>query len=128
MNWLKSKFGKDEDGNATVEFVLWLPLIVGILVGAFDLNIMLMTQSNMYSVARDTARRVATGEMTSSTGETYALSQLNYMGFDYSVDITDGADVVVDIKTTLSNVAVLGVMGGEGTYALDAAVTMRSEQ
>jgi len=128
MNWLLSKFRKDEGGTATVEFVLWLPLIAGIIVGAFDLNIMLMTQSNMYTVARDTARRVSTGELTTTTGKAYALAQLNYMGFDYGVDITDSTDVVVAIKTTLSNVAVLGVMGGEGKYNLTATVTMRSEQ
>jgi len=128
MNWLWSKFRKDEGGTATVEFVLWLPLIAGIIVGAFDLNIMLMTQSNMYTVARDTARRVSTGEFTATTGKAYALKQLNYMGFDYGVDITDNTDVVVAIKTTLSNVAVLGVMGGEGKYNLTATVTMRSEQ
>ena len=45
MKWLRSRFRKDEGGNATVEFVLWLPLIMGIVVGAFDLNIMLMTQA-----------------------------------------------------------------------------------
>jgi len=128
MKWLLSKFRNDDRGNATVEFVLWLPLIMGIVVGSFDLNIMLMTQNNMYTVARDTARRVSTGDMTAAAAKAYALKQLNYMGFDYGVDITDGTDVVVAINTTLSNVAVLGVMGGEGSYALKAKVTMRSEQ
>ncbi len=122
------KFGADERGNATVEFVLWLPLIMGIIVGSFDLNIMLMTQNNMYTVARDTARRVSTGELSAVAAKKYALKQLNYMGFKYGVDITKGTDVVVAINTTLSNVAVLGVMGSEGSYALKAKVTMRAEQ
>jgi Flp pilus assembly pilin Flp len=128
MKWLRSKFLKDQEGNATVEFVLWLPLIAGIIVGAFDLNIVLMTQSNMWSVARDVARRVSTGEMSAATGQTYALERLDYMGFEYGVDITDGDDVVVSINTFLSNVATIGVMGGMGQYAITATVTMRSEQ
>ncbi len=122
------RFAKNDEGNATVEFVLWLPLIMGIIVGAFDLNIVLMTQSNMWTVARDTARRVAIGELDASTGQAYALSQLTYMNFKYGVDITVGDNVVVDIKTFLSNVAVLGSMGAMGNYAIDASVTMRSEQ
>jgi len=122
------RFAKNDEGNATVEFVLWLPLIMGIIVGAFDLNIVLMTQSNMWTVARDTARRVAIGELDASTGQAYALSKLNYMNFEYGVDITVGDNVVVDIKTFLSNVAVLGTMGAMGNYAIDASVTMRSEQ
>ncbi len=128
MNWLRSRFGKDESGTATMEFVLWLPLIVGIVVGAFDLNIMLMTQSNMWSVAQDTARRVSTGELNATTGQAYALAKLNYMGFNYGVDITVGKDVVVAINTDLSHVAVIGVMGKEGSYALKAKVTMRVEK
>ena len=128
MKRLLSRFRRDENGNATVEFVLWLPLIAGIIVGTFDLNIVLMTQSNMWQVARDTARRVSTGELTAASGQAYALEQLNYMGFEYGVDITDGDDVVVQIQTYLSNVAILGVMGGNGQYAITATVTMRSEQ
>lgn len=127
MRWLRSRFWKQEDGNATVEFVLWLPLIMGIVVGAFDLNIVLMTQNNMYNVARDTARRVSIGELTAAQAQKYALSKLTYMNFDYGVDVTVGKDVVVQINTNLSDVATLGIMGGHGKYTLDAAVTMRKE-
>ncbi len=123
-----SKFRKNEQGNATVEFVLWLPLIMGVIVGAFDLNIVLMTQSSMWNVARDTARRVSTGELDASTAQTYALTQLTYMNFEYGVDVTVGTDVVVDIETFLSNVAILGAMGSSGKYNITASVTMRVEQ
>lgn len=122
------RFKKNDEGNATVEFVLWLPLIVGIVVGAFDLNIILMTQSNMWNVARDTARRISTGELDAAAGQAYALEQLTYMNFEYGVDISVDTDVVVDIDTFLSNVAVIGSMGAMGDYAVSASVTMRVEQ
>ncbi|MFQ5438194.1 MAG: TadE/TadG family type IV pilus assembly protein [Paracoccaceae bacterium] len=127
MKKLLRKFLRDDDGNATVEFVLWLPLIAGVIVGAFDLNIVLMTQSNMWSVARDTARRVAIGDLTASEGQAYAINQLTFMNFEYGVDVTASDDVTVDIQTSLSNVAVLGVMGGMGSYQVNASVTMRNE-
>ncbi len=127
MKWLRDRFWKNEEGNATVEFVLWLPLIMGVVVGAFDLNIMLMTQNNMYNVARDTARRVSIGELTPTEAQKYALSQLTYMNFDYGVDVSAGTDVVVKINTNLSDVATLGIMGGYGNFKLNAAVTMRKE-
>ncbi len=128
MKLLLRRFLKADEGNATVEFVLWLPLIVGIVVGAFDLNIVLMAQSNMYSIARDTARRVSTGELDASTGQAYALDKLTYMNFEYGVDVDVGDDVVVEVETFLSNVAVLGSMGNLGSYAINATVTMRNEQ
>ncbi len=127
MKRLLRRFRRNEDGNATVEFVLWLPLIAGIIVGTFDLNIMLTTQSTMWDVARDTARRVAIGQYNAQTGQEYALSKLTFMNFEYGVDITVGDDVVVTVETYLSNVSVLGVMGGTQGYGLTAAVTMRNE-
>ncbi len=128
MRRLLKRFLRRDDGNATVEFVLWLPLIAGVIVGAFDLNIVLMTQSNMYDVARDTARRVVTGELSSaSEAQQYALDRLTYMNFEYGVDVTIGDDVVVDVETYLTNVAVLGIMGEHGKYKVTAAVTMRNE-
>jgi len=120
-------FLKNDEGNATIEFVLWLPLIMGVLVGAFDLNTVLTAQSNMWNVARDTARRVSTGELDANTGQAYALAHLKFMNFDYGVDVSVGNDVVVDVRTYLGNVAVLGTMGSMGSYSLNASVTMRNE-
>jgi len=127
MKRLLRRFRKNQNGNATVEFTLWMPLIAGIIVGAFDLNIVLTTQSTMWDVARDTARRVSIGQYDASTGQEYALNRLTFMGFDYGVDIAVGDDVVVTVETFLGNVAVLGVMGGGHGYKLTAAVTMRNE-
>jgi len=125
---LLKRFARNEGGNATVEFVLWLPLIAGVIVGAFDLNIVLTAQTSMYNVARDTARRVSVGELSASAAQDYALSQLDFMNFDYGVDVSVGTDVTVDIETFLSNVAVLGSMGSLGDYSVKASVTMRVEE
>ena len=127
MKRLLKRFSRNDDGNATVEFVLWLPLIMGILVGAFDLNVIMATQSSMWDIARDTARRVSTGELNATTAQSYALAKLTYMGFDYGVDVTVGDDVVVNVDTYLSNVAALGSMGGLNSYHVTASVTMRVE-
>jgi len=127
MKHLLRRFRKNQNGSATVEFTLWLPLIAGIIVGAFDLNIVLVAQGTMWDVARDTARRVAIGEYDATAGQEYALSKLTFMGFEYGVDVEVGTDVTVTVQTFLSNVAVLGTMGGMGDYAVTAAVTMRNE-
>jgi len=127
MKRLLRRFRRSQNGNATVEFTLWIPLIAGIIVGAFDLNIVLTTQSTMYDVARDTARRVAIGQYDANGGQNYALSRLKFMNFKYGVDVAVGTDVVVTVQTYLSDVALLGVMGGVTKYKLTAAVTMRNE-
>jgi len=127
MKPLLNKFRKNDDGNATVEFTLWIPLIAGVIVAAFDLNIMLTARSTMWDVARDTARRVSIGQYDATTGKEYALSRLGFMNFKYGVDVTVGDDVVVTVDTFLSNVSVLGSMGGMKDYHVTSAVTMRNE-
>jgi len=127
MRRLFKYFRTDQNGNATVEFTLWLPLIAGIIVGAFDLNIVMTTQSTMWDVARDTARRVAIGQYDAISGQKYALSQLKFMNFNYGVDVAVNKDVVVTVKTNLKDVALLGVMGRSTGYQLTAAVTMLNE-
>lgn len=128
MKRILSRFAKKEDGNATVEFVLWLPLIAGIIVGALDLNMISLTQSNMWTVARDTVRRISTGELNASTGQDYALARLSFLDYTCEVDVTVGTDAVVDISASLTDMAVVGVIGGKQSYAINASVTMRVEQ
>ena len=95
MKHLLRRFRKNQAGNATIEFTLWLPLITGIIVGAFDWNIILVAQGTMWDVARDTARRVAIGQYDARSGQEYALSKLTFMGFEYGVDVELGSDVTV---------------------------------
>jgi len=120
-------FRANQDGNASVEFVIWLPLIMGVVVGTFDLNMVLLTQSRMWDVARDTARQVAIGTLDGTTGATYALTRLNSDVSTYTVTITGTTDVTVSISRLVENVAVMGSVTDFNNYQVNASVTMRSE-
>jgi Flp pilus assembly protein TadG len=120
-------FRKNEDGNASVEFVIWLPIIMGVVVGTFDLNMVLLTQSQMWDVARDVARQVSIGTLDTSTGATYALTQLNSDSNTYTVTITSSTDVVVSISRLMEDIAVIGSLTEFNSYQVNASVTMRSE-
>ncbi len=45
----------DEKAAVTIEFVLWVPIFVGLLVFVTDASIIYLTHSEMWSVARDLA-------------------------------------------------------------------------
>ncbi len=127
MRRILKRFWHKDDGGVTVEFVLWMPLIAGVILGAFELNALVLTQSNMWNVARDTARRVSTGEYTTVEAEAYADTQLTFLGYTYDITVTSGTDVTVLITTSLSNVAVIGMIGTTNNYNITASVTMRVE-
>ncbi len=48
-------FLRDETGAVTIEFVLWVPIFVGLLVFVTDASIIYLTHSDMWSVTRDLA-------------------------------------------------------------------------
>ena len=126
-----STFLGDETGAVTIEFILWVPIFVGLLIFVTDASIIYLTHSEMWSVARDTTRRMTTGEITSKAeARDYAAAHL-FLGSRTSViDPTNPAlaDLNVTIAIGLGDAAVFGfffktILG----KSLVASVTMRKE-
>jgi Flp pilus assembly protein TadG len=121
----------DEKGAVTIEFVLWVPIFVGLLVFVTDASIIYLTHSEMWSVARDTARRMTTGEITSrEQAREHAAAHLFLGSRTYLIDPTDPAlaEMNVTIAIGIDGAAVFGfffapILG----ETLVASVTMRKE-
>ena len=124
-------FLRNETGAVTIEFVLWVPIFVGLLVFVTDASIIYLTHSEMWSVARDTTRRMTTGEITTrAQARDYAAAHLFLGNRTYVIDPTDPAiaDMNVTIAIGLDGAAIFGfffkpILG----KSLVASVTMRKE-
>lgn len=114
----------------TVEFVIWIPILLVILGFTADACKLYLTQADMWDVARDTARRMSTGQYCkTSDAQTYAQSQLLYP-LTYTFSITQGSDDVVQISTPVAGASVFGVLASYGGFmanSLGAKVTMPAE-
>ncbi len=136
LKQLIRNFG-DESGATTVEFVLWVPVFMLILMLTVDVSLLFLRQSNLWQVARDTARQVSIGQKDEITGHTYATNNGTFGGDTPDVNITVDETyrwVRVDISVPMSNVGVFGIfkVGGKvitigGTGDLVASVTHRLE-
>jgi hypothetical protein len=120
----------DEKGAVTIEFVLWVPIFVGLLVFVTDASIIYLTHSEMWSVARDTTRRMTTGEITTDNQARDYTAANQFLGSrTYVIDPdTVSADMNVTIAIGLDGAAIFGfffkpILG----QALVASVTMRKE-
>ena len=127
-------FLRDDRGSQTIEVVLWIPIFVALLVIVIDASMLYLTQTEMWNVARDTARRVTTGKFETTTdAENYANQQLHLYSNNnglYTVNVTDGAVVQVVISVGAGDVSFAGlrylgftIFGG----AISARVVMRPE-
>ena len=120
-------FRKDASGLSTIEFVVWTPLFLALIMLAFDIAIVFHSHSRMYDVARFVARDVAQGELSFGEAETYAISQLPGHA-NFTVTVTEPQDNVILVTINGSNVSpVFGFIDEFGLSDLTTRFAMRKE-
>ena len=67
--FVRNRLLKREDGATTIEFVLWMPILAGLIVMIANVTLMLHMQTLLYDAARDTSREVATNNATSAEAQ-----------------------------------------------------------
>ena len=123
-------FLRDEKAAVTIEFVLWVPIFIGLFVFVTDASIIYLTHSEMWSVARDTTRRMTTGEITNDAEvRDYAGARLFLGSRTYVIDPEfSTADLNITIAIGLDDAAIFGFFFKEILgQSLVASVTMRKE-
>ena len=126
---LVSQFLRDERGSATIEFVLWVPIFVVILVAATDATILYLHHTEMWNVSRDVARRVAVGDMTEAEAVNVVQNEMYLYSRAYTVSTSDPTelDVKIMIRTSVADASVFGFFKPVLGRYLTAMVTMRRE-
>jgi len=122
-----SRFFRDEGGSATIEFVLWVPVFVVLLVATTDATILYLSHTEMWNVSRDIARRLSVGDLTEAQAVEEAKKELFLYSRAYTVGTSVGIDVVVEITTNVGDASVFGFFEPVLGRDLSARVVMRRE-
>jgi Flp pilus assembly protein TadG len=124
-----SHFLRDEQGSATIEFVLWVPVFVLLLVAATDATILYLHHTEMWNVSRDVARRVAVGDLSETDAATVVQNEMFLYSSAYTVATSDptALNVQIVIQTAVSDASVFGFFQPVLDKYLTASVTMRRE-
>ena len=72
---------KRDDGNATIEFVIWFPFFIGIFGSAFEASFISMRQVLLGSAVDRTVRELQLGSLGSPTHTELKIRICNYAGF-----------------------------------------------
>ena len=112
------RFGRCENGAATIEFVLWLPIVVMILLLIVDASMLFMGRTQAIRVLQDTNRLYSVGQFTGSSAEkltkaeTYAMKRLRAMSTSATATTTE-TNRVVRTEATLQTdeIAQVGFLG-----------------
>lgn len=105
-----ARFLADQKGAVTIEFTTLVPFFIFLMVFFVDASMIYLSHSEMYSTARDIARRMSTGELkTAQEVEDYAAEHL-FLGLrNYYIDrsYVDGA-AQVRIAVGIGEAAIFG--------------------
>ena len=126
-----AEFITDQRGSETIQFVSFVPLFVVLLLIVVDATVLYLTNSEMWNVARDTARRMAAKQLTSEADAvTYAANHLTM--YDHAYAITASYDpngqMQVVISVPIADAMVFGrYLGSLLTQKMETRATMRAE-
>jgi Flp pilus assembly protein TadG len=126
FKWLRvSQFLRDEHGSATIEFVLWVPIFVILLVATTDATILYLHHTEMWNVSRDVARRVSVGDLSEADAVDVVQNEMFLYNSAYTVATSDptALNVQIMIQTSIADASVFAVLG----RFLTASVIMRRE-
>lgn len=104
------QFTRDEKGAVTVEFTVLVPFVIFLFVFFVDAAVIYLTHSEMYNVARDAARRMATGELENSGAVTQYASEHLFLGQrTYNVYTVFGVTSTVLVEIPVGQAAIFGM-------------------
>lgn len=111
-------FLRQENGSSSIEFVLWMPLVLAILLLVVDSSMLFMSRTHAIRVLQDTNRLYSVGQFTGTTAEritaaqNYALSRLQGLSPSATATTTE-TNRVVRTRATLetAEVAQIGFLG-----------------
>ncbi len=122
------RFIRDQTGTATIEFVLWVPVYVILLVAVTDASILYLTHTEMWNAARDTARGISVGALTAADAPDRAREKLLLSGRTYTVAASDAGPVIVEISVNVGDASIFGFFKPVLGRQLNARVEMMKER
>lgn len=100
---------RDEKGAVTIEFTMLVPYFIFLMIFFADAAVMYLTHSEMYNVARDAARRMATGQLkTQDDVAAYAATHLFLGSRTYNVHTGFGNTRFVAVEVPVYQAAIFG--------------------
>lgn len=96
---LRKRLHRD-DGTATVEFVIWLPVILLIFALIADVSLIFGGQAQALRVVQDANRALSIGRFqTIEATETFVLSQIGELSANATIEITVVDGVIFSVLT-----------------------------
>ncbi|MFQ1701245.1 TadE/TadG family type IV pilus assembly protein [Loktanella agnita] len=120
------RWRQNEDGVVTIEFLLWLPVMVALLTLTTDATLLMHEQQNMYNAARDSSRQVALGLKTEDEAEELFLTRFDSGDIEVHIVKANGF-VTTTASMPFSQTARLSGFLSSGQLSAEVAMWVESD-
>ncbi len=129
LTTFKKKFVRCEDGNASVEFVLWAPFIFAIFLAAGELVMIFYGQSRILQVAQDATRQASIGRLQTATDvSAYITSELPSMAGNASIiNQVERGVITTAVSVPVRDIAPFGIITALGSSQLTVVAQQVAE-
>ncbi len=117
----------EEKGSTTIEFVIWMPLMVGLLLLAFQASLLISAKGNYGRLAHEAARSVSRHAISAQEAEDWILDRWSGDRTPHAtVDVEDGM-VTVSIAHAASQIVTFNFLGLAEDFEIKARVVHAME-
>jgi Flp pilus assembly protein TadG len=113
LNRIRNFFGKNDEGSVSVEFAIWTPAFLGVILLGADTSVSFSRQSNYWNVAYETARIVSRHGMGSDDAALHAQGEMEIGSYrpEVAVKIDEATQVVtVTVTAEAAEMAPFGIL------------------
>lgn len=122
------RFKHSQDGNATVEFAIWAPFFIFLMILVCEVSFLFTVNASMWNVARDVTRRLAYHQIEPSEAEARVLASAMLADKAYDVIVSETTeDVTLRITLPMRDASLMGLVVARFSGDLVAQITMLRE-
>jgi Flp pilus assembly protein TadG len=122
-------FVRKDDGAATVEAVIWLPLFVFLVAFATDVSMIFHAHSRVLRVTQDVNRAISVGRIESTDDAEDAVVAMlpNYDSVTASIDVSNGI-ITANVSVPVSSVVAIGMVSSLMGHTINVRTQQYLEQ
>ena len=120
------RMASGNEGVSVVEFAIVLPFLALLFTGIIQVGGIFYVHHNMTTVAQETVRLIAMGEISTDDANTFAQGRLTAWNVTFTVNAQEsGDDATVTISAPLSEAALVDILGWFSSGNMSTQATMQ---
>lgn len=121
------RWKRDETGSLTIEYCLWMPVFLAIIVLVLDTSILFAKHTSLMKLTSSITRQLSVGSLNDGDVTDYMVSE-GYDTADFTATVTrPGSEVRLAVEIEVSSLEAAGLYSRLGFEKLTVEAVQRDE-